>query len=346
MTPATRSIRALAARVFSVAAMDRVIDPILSDIEVESRAHLEGGSLWRARCAIVSGYAGLCRAVLLQMLHACADECLFDAAAKRTMLVSFAALVVLTVALMVPSLLSGRLFTQHPGLALYLVPQAIPLGIPIALAIGIVWGWSMRPTGRAMLRQVVVVGTAGVLISLATMEWLVPAANDGFRVSLSTLLAPTGRTVNISRGTGERSLSELAALIRPASQMSPLEVTEYERALANFHGIGTPRRRPFRLVESLQLALHVRLALGFATFAFGVLAVAVAATFRCRNHGRAVFGGLVALYIGGWFGVEAIAPAVSPVLAPWLPNAAVTVIAMVFLSVRSFQRHHPAPTEA
>ena len=345
MTPATR-LRALAARVFSVATMNRVIDPILSDIEVESRAHLERGSLWRARWAVVSGYTGLCRAVLLQMLHACADECVFDAAAKRTMLVSFAALVVLTVALMLPSLLTGRLFAQHPGLALYLVPQAIPLGIPIALAIGIVWGWSMRPTGRAMLRQVVVVGTAGVLISLATMEWLVPAANDGFRVSSSRLLAPTGRTVSISRGIGERSLSELAALIRPTSQMSPFEVTEYERALANLRGIGTPRRRPFRLVESLQLALHVRLALGFAAFAFGALAVAVAATFRCRNHGRAVFGGLVVLYIGGWFGVEALAPAVSPVLAPWLPNAAAAVTAVAFMAVSSLRRHDTAPAEA
>jgi lipopolysaccharide export LptBFGC system permease protein LptF len=345
MTPATRRIRALAARVFGAATMERVIDPILSDIEVESRAHLERGSLWRARRAIASGYAGLCRAVVLQMLYACAEGCLFDAAAKRTMLASSAALAVLTVALMLPSLLRGRLFTQHPGLALYLVPQAIPLGIPIAVAIGIVWGWSMRPTGRSMLSQVVVVGTAGVLISLATMEWLVPAASDGFRDSVSRLLAPTGRTVNISRGIGERSLSELAALIRPTSQMNPFEVREYERALTNRHRMGTTRRRPLRLVESLQLTLHVRLALSFATFALGVLAAAVAATMRGRNHGRAVFGGLVVLYIAAWFGVEAMAPAVSPVVSPWLPNAAAVTTAVV-LALSSFQRHHPSPTEA
>lgn len=326
MTPVTCRIRALAARIFGGSTMERLIDPILGDIELEYLAHLNAGRLWRSRWVAISGCCGLVRAIVLQMLDA-TRVALVDEAAKRTMWVSLAAFTAITVALTLPPLLSAPLFARDPSLAVYLVPQAIPFSIPIALSIGIVWAWSSRTDGRAMLRRVVVLGTAGVLISLATMEWLVPAANDGFRVTLTRVLAPAGITPTISRGIGDRSLSELAALIRPTSQMSPFEVTEYESVLRDLHGIATPRGRR---LESLKLALQVRVALAFAALALAILAVATAAAIRRRNLARMLFAGFVLLYVLLWFGAAAIAPAVPPLVSAWLPNAAVTAIALVF----------------
>jgi lipopolysaccharide export LptBFGC system permease protein LptF len=231
------------------------------------------------------------------------------------------------------------LFRQHPGLAVYLVPQAIPISIPIALSIGIVWSWSNEVGARVMVRRLVVVSVAGAVISLATMEWLVPAAHDGFLASVTRLSASNGSPPTMHRGLGERSLSELTSMAR---QMSTTASSTGHRGPI---GPGL-RMRPGRsfTVADVTLALHTRMALSGATIALAILAVGIAAVIRSRTPGRAIFGALVLVYVASWFGAAAIAPAVPPALSAWLPNAAVVTVALGFVSVRRLAWRREIPT--
>jgi lipopolysaccharide export LptBFGC system permease protein LptF len=329
MMPFSRRIRSAAARIMSATTMERLVDPILTDIELESGEHLQRGRVWRARWVVLSGYLGLSKALLFHTVLDCAGACVFDNAAARTVRVSCLAFAVLTTALVLPPLFGNRLFTRHPGLAVYLVPQAIPISIPIALSIGIVWGWSQH-TARLMVRRLVVISTAGAVISLATMEWLVPAAHDGFLASLTRLGASTGSAPTMERGVGERSLSELSNLVRQIEARSGSQSNHkpFPQRLRTGRG-------PSLTAADVKHALHVRLALGAATFLLPVLAVAIASAVRGRKLGRAVFAAVVLLYVVSWFGAAAIAPAVPPALSAWLPNAAVVTVALGFVFVRT-----------
>jgi hypothetical protein len=281
MMPFSSRIRSAAARIMSATTMERLVDPILTDIELESGEHLRRGRVWRARWVVLSGYLGLSKALLFHTVFACAGACAFDDAAARIVRVSCLASAVITTALVLPPLFGDRLFTRHPGLAVYLVPQAIPISIPIALSIGIVWSWSQHATARLMVRRLVVISTAGAVISLATMEWLVPAAHDGFLASVTRLRALTGSPPIMERGVGERSLSELSNLVRQIEARSGSQ-SNHEPLPQR---VRTGRGQSLTAAD-VKHALHVRLALGAATFLLPVLAVAIASAVRGRNLGR------------------------------------------------------------
>ena len=335
MNPLSRSIRALAARLCCRRTLERLIDPILADIELEYREHIEAGRVWRARLVVLRGYGGLMQAVALHALRVCRWALVFDEPAKQTVWFSLGAWVVLTIALTLPPLLGPHV---DGVLALYLVPQAIPLSIPLALAIGIGCGWSKGTTGRDMLRRVALLGMAGAIVAAATLEWFMPAASRAYRATVVSRFAESGRagTVTMPRGINERSLTELAALIRQTAGTRPFVDSEDERVLADLQEINAamPRGRHIT-ANDLKLALYPRLALCFSTAALGLLAVATAAAIRNRNLARTVFAGLVVLYVSAWLGGASIVDVVPPAVSAWAPNAAAAAISLMLLGIAS-----------
>lgn len=113
-----------------------------------------------------------------------------DEADVRTIAASLTAFVVLTFALVLPPLTAiPRMHRTSIGvLALTLVPQALPLAIPVALSIGLGWGWPRDPDGDRVWRRGIVLGIAGALMAAATMQWLVRAANQAFRLTVAAEL--------------------------------------------------------------------------------------------------------------------------------------------------------------
>lgn len=320
-----RWVRRMAARLCEPDTQARLIDPILSDIALECRESTAAGRPWLARWRRLRGYVGLCKAAALHSGRVCVRG-LVDEGAGTTIAFTLAAFVVLTIALILPAL-PGSVRRHPPEVVWYLTPQALPLSFPIAVAFGIGCGWSRKSTARTMRRRIALLGIAGSLAALSTMEWLVPDANQGFRVMMTAQAGPG--PVHVPRGINERSLSELVWLARETSP---------DRSRADGDDAVAPVLRELSIDgspvthEMLRLNLHQRLALSLATGVLCLLAVAIAGVIPRRNLARAVFVVGAVLYVEAYSGAAAAAPALPPAILGWLPNVAVATISLILLS--------------
>ena len=290
-----RWVRRRAAKLCDPDTWVRLIDPILSDIELESRESYAAGRPWLARWCRLRGYVGLCKAAAIHCGHLCVRG-LADKGAGRTITFTLAAFFVLTITLILPSL-PVSLQRLPAGVVWYLIPQALPLSIPVAVALGFGCGWSREPTWRTLLPPIALLGIAGSLAALSTMEWLIPDANQGFRVMVMRQVGT--ERVHMPRGIGERSLSELVWLVRETSP--DREQADRDEAVAAALRELSMGRSPVTH-EMLQLNLHQRLALSLATAVLCLLAVAIAGVIPRRNLARAVFAGAAVLYVEAYSG--------------------------------------------
>jgi hypothetical protein len=332
MTPSARRIRAVIVHVVSAATLDRLIDPILSDIDIEKVESARNGRRWRARWIVLSGYVGLFRALTLHGLHELAGGAGFDDEGGRAVRRSAAAFVVVTTAMMLPPLLvtPDALKADLGMLAVTLVPQAVPVSLPVAVAFGIAVTWPKRPIRRVLLRRALVLGLAGMVLTLATMEWFVPAGNRTFRTTVFRALAVEGippESIHLPRGIGERSLSELAVLAwrtRTAVgiHQHDAELDEIAAAQGTFG------------LEQLALAVQVRLILSCATGLLCLLAAAIASTVPGRAIGRLAFGGVTALYLLSFVALGDMAHIVSPTVVVWVSTIGLAVAPVLLLRVR------------
>jgi lipopolysaccharide export LptBFGC system permease protein LptF len=222
-------------------------------------------------------------------------------------LVTFVAVtLLLTASPMIETYSDGR---NGLELTLLLLPQAIPLSIPIALSLGIacsVHGGRPRPR---RIRGVLVLATGATLLALAAML-ILPAAGQAYRVALAEELGVRGiTTYSLPRGMTELSLPELAS----RSQ-------EYEAG-------GFPQNaRKFRR------AYHMRFALPAATFVLSLLAFAICGVLRGRA--RRVVAIVIAL--GLYWATLALAERntdLPPFVSAWAPNIVFAAISLAFLRI-------------
>jgi hypothetical protein len=317
-------------RLCAARTVERLIEPILTDIAIERRDALDDGRRWQARWISVRGYAGLCTAMALHGTRACRNALKPDEGATRVLGFSAGAFVIVTFALVLPPLLGGGPHARHMNLGLYLIPQAIPLSVPLAVSFGIACGWFRHAASAATLGWIVILGMLGSASGLATMEWLIPAANQAFRVTVTRLVAPA--VVHVPRGLNERSLSELASLLREPSASGSLADAKAKWAVIDqMAATGGPFDR-----ERVRRQFHMRVALCFATGALSLLGVAIGRCIRRRNLARSVFTAAVVLYIVAFFTVAA-GSRLSPAVSPWLPNAAAVLISLLLLGSKSIR---------
>ena len=131
----------------------------------------------------------------------------------RTVMCATAGFVALTL------LLTSIPFFQWPArpggvnpflLFLTLIPQALPLTIPAAVCIAVLWSLRGRAASPALAASFLALASIACVLVWTTLEWLIPDANQAFRELYA------GRV--LVRGTGELSLSELGALSDPLSR--------------------------------------------------------------------------------------------------------------------------------
>jgi hypothetical protein len=240
----------------------------------------------------------------------------------RALLASGATMIVLT-ALFVALPLQGLDWhvRSAPWLFLLLLPQSFPLTLPAVVFAGALCASWRRPPGDSIRRWILVAGLTGSLASLGTIVWLIPAANQAFRVSIA------GH--HIVEGDAELPvglLREEALAIRDGHR--PVEAS-YPFNI---------RPRASRVAELL-LGYHARWALAGAVVVFALFGLGVTA-LRTGRIATAAIGSLVWLvYVEYFFElrrlpVHAFSDERAVVGIVWLPNLVLTVASLVLLRVR------------
>ena len=311
-------LRAIAARMCRQETMERVIDPLVADLQWEWEEAVRQGRLWTSRRVRISGYVVFLKVIALA---ACEESMRTLRAriaadlrrARHPIGWAVSALVILTALLELPALLNlpSALITQvsevdRARLLIFLIPQALPIAVPIAFTIAILCGTSRTPSPKSSA-AVLAIGLAGSLSMLAILAWLVPASNQAFRVTVA------GR--DLLRGIHELTLDDLGRQV--ASALPPLMDGPSIRQLATEY--------------------HGRWALACATFFFAWFGLAVASR---RPAGRAILGlAAFGIYFAGYItvfdGTEPPRAGDLPVAAiAWLPNIGLALASVALTTVR------------
>ena len=309
-------LRAMAARLCSARAMERVIDPVLTDIEIESRSAIAEGRTWRCRWIRIAGSFALLKVVALYAYDRTAREWSADdgRAFARTVGISTIAFVVAAFLLIASA--ARPLSTAAPLLA-YLIPQALPIAIPFGVTWGIVCGLGGRVVALRVRGAILLLALACSAVSLATMLWIMPAANQAYRVFVFERLSPQGKSVTLIPGPNEMPIGELRRRVN-------------SQALSG----------SARMERTWAWAYYLRWSLPWAPLALALFALAL--TSRLPFRGWVLAGVACGAYFTYYlllFATEAGARQTGlPVVAlAWLPNLvfAVASTALMAASIRS-----------
>jgi hypothetical protein len=206
-------LRAFAVLLCRPATIERLIDPIVSDLRIEYAAAL-GGS-WRRRSVLLRAYVGFWKAVAVHAAlslggrGAAGDDAVFG----RAVAFSCLGFAVATVLLTLPPLVDGiHLKIGKVGqltFAFTLIPQALPISIPIGVCIGIMSAIRARALTRRDLFFTLTIGLSATCLVSAVIEWGLPWGNQTFRDMVIAELTD-GREVRIEPGLNELGFSGLA----------------------------------------------------------------------------------------------------------------------------------------
>jgi lipopolysaccharide export LptBFGC system permease protein LptF len=282
--------------------MDRLIDPILADLQAEYAAL--GDDVWRRRRLLFTTYVGFWKAITLHFVFSLLRQPPGQTARFRHIVdISVVMLALFTALLTMPPLLGAP---GWPGdlafrtrLAFLLIPQALPLSIPAAVCIGILYAMRAHRVTRRDLYGVLAIAVLASVMVWAVMEWGLPGANQAFRELISAEL--TGRPVHIEPGLNELGFSRLG------------------------------QRRDAAAVR----VYHLWWALSFASLPLSLVALSIAQRIRGAIAAVALaFATLVLYYAALWVADSYLRGGVTlPLLSAWAPNA-VFLAAALGLSVR------------
>jgi lipopolysaccharide export LptBFGC system permease protein LptF len=167
----------------------RLIDPAVADLQAEVSAARRTGSAWRLARALGAGYLSLAKVAVLAVcgdLRAGVTTWEHDEAdrAGRGVLIAIAIIAVATALLERPffDTISHEIgAAERARLAAYLAPMALPLSVPLGLAVATAWILH----GPARTRKVAAVALLTGLLASAAMfvniGWVTPDANQAFR---------------------------------------------------------------------------------------------------------------------------------------------------------------------
>jgi hypothetical protein len=319
MTPGTR-LRSWAGRLCSPATMQRLIDPVVADLQHEYGT-ANGDALSRKRgWILLRGYAAFWTMLAMQIPMAWMGQTMRrltlsdDRAAGRGVLSAIVTMIVLTAVLIAAPLLSE--VRPDVVVALLILPQSLPVTLPFSILVGVLAGLRGHPASQRRVRAVLIVGLVGSLTSAAFVGWVVPAANHAYRTTMA------GH--NVVRGPGELrvgALRQQALAIKAEGRLDWAGI-----ALFSFHS---------------------RWAMAGAALTFSLFGLGLTALRMTRK--ATACGGVVAcaVYLIYFFELASVRPSVFSAewvafgLA-WLPNAVMTLTSLAFLSTLN---HTDAPTQ-
>jgi hypothetical protein len=283
-------LRAIATRCCGPQTVERLVDPIVADLQAEYAA-LGEANAWRRRRLRLTTYVAFWKALSLHVLLSLGQSPPDEAARlRRASGISMVMLALFTAALTTPSLV-GPAWAGGWGyrlmLVLLLIPQALPVSIPAAMCIGILYAMRASRVTRRDLYGVIAIALFASTVVWSVVEWGLPGANQAFRELVHAQL--TGRRVHIEPGLNELGFTALGQRTDPG-------------AVRHYHLLWALSFAPIPLsVFALSVAPRIRGALPAAAFA-----VAVPVLY---------YG---ALWVSDWYLTNGVA---IPILAAWTPNA-------------------------
>lgn len=322
MTPGTR-LRSWASRLCSPRTMERLIDPVIADLQCEHERERRNGGPWNRWRALAHGYLAFWKVVTLHIPIVLTKRVVGrglkippydDPVVGRALGAGAITIVALSALLIAPPLQAlPRHDVPWVWLAVLLAPQVLPLCLPFSLLVGVLWGFRGRTVTNRMRGAILTIGLAGSLASFGTFTWLMPAADHAFQMTFASR--------DVVAGPGERT---------PASLR--------ERALV------MSRDGRLKPAGDLFLSYHARWAIAGAALTFALFGLGVTAL----RVGGAVTAWIAAIasivYVLYFFELRLVPPArfsnepVALVLA-WLPNLWLILTSLLFLSAR--RETHP-----
>jgi Lipopolysaccharide export system permease LptF/LptG len=308
MTAPSGQLRRFLSRHCATAAMDHLVDPILTDIQIESTSAAVRGQRWASRWIRAAGAIALIKALAVYgwtRFWSIREWSADDRRALIRTLSYFAAVAVAAIPLLMMPFLLRFPATRAWEVAPYLVPQALPLALPVGLFVGLLYGFRARVVSPRPRTAVIILAVLCSAASFASLAWIVPVSNQAFRVAVSG-------NERIEKGTPEMTLGELRTRI----------------------GAYAARGRD---VSRMALTYHARWALAAAPVVLTSWAFLVVARLPNRRLvvGIVAIASCVAYYSlmgAGQFAV--LRESLPPAAGAWLPNAAF-VAALILLPRRT-----------
>ena len=232
MKPPGLRLRALAARFCSAQTMERLVDPVVGDLQLEYAAALRNGILWLARWRWLEGHAAVARVLLSAALATTAHTLSTWSPGERTLLRRTGMVFGMTTIFLTSILVYTEM--QHwldeveaAWLTIYVIPSTLTLSIPFATALAIAAGIDRERVTQKCILALLVAALACSVVMFADIAWVVPDSNQAFREtafhgfeSRARLHSERVSGKSPARGEREMSLSELRRQIslRPDQQ--------------------------------------------------------------------------------------------------------------------------------
>ena len=316
-------LRTWASRWCDAITLERLIDPILADVQLEYDDALRRGCTWRARWIRLRGHFTFVRVLLTYGGERAMEH--LSAAEVHQIVTSTVLRCIAMVTVATGVLLAGPLFSSYvarpenatfSALAL-LIPQALPLSIPVGITLGIACGPQKVTASPWALSIVMLIALTASLVSFANLGWIAPTTNYTFRAALSG--GP------VTKGASELTLSELHRLIRVRTHQ-PFE----------FYA-GESRR--------LSLELHTRLSLACAPVVLALFALSIACQ-RHRRRATLVVSTSVAV-LGYWaiFNFARVGyPEAAAYAVAWSPNLTYVLLSLIAVGFAASRRRLTSAT--
>ena len=262
-------LRAFARHICPPDTMERVIDPLIADVQFEHAAARRAGRTWHAHRRRIIGYVafwrtlGMCATrtsgVAIRVWaaadgHAMGRTLGYSTALTAALMCLLALLPFYAVASRVDPHAFGKLFVS-------IVPQAIPLAVAFGLPLGILVALRGRPVKRRIGRSVLAVTIVWAAITFCICAWVLPEANQLFRETV----VGRGRPTALAQGANELTLRELTARLAAMKTVAGVEARAYV------------------------FSFHARLAASAAPFIWGLFALALASVTRRTFLSAAIF---------------------------------------------------------
>jgi len=328
MTKPGDGIRKFAERVCSPNTMERLVEPIVSDLQTEHAGAVAEGRHWRARRIQVEGYIAFGKAFILYGSESMMAIRRWTEGERRGLIgTARAGLTTMIVAGLVLSLLplAQRVSLTSPRALVYLIPQALPLAIAIGIAAGVLFGLRRGPVTRRLSVAVALLSVLCSVVSFIVLNEVVPASNQAFREMVFE-----GRDFRpVGKGLNEMTLGELRR------QMSGERVPDFGFAVDT---------------NAASITYHFRWALPFASFALAMFGLSMVRLRSLRWWAAlllaigACAGYYELLYVARELGLDGRLP---PIASAWLANIALALVAGFVLLVwrpRSSSTYRGEPT--
>ena len=326
MRPGKR-LRAYAARVCSEKTMERLIDPVIADLQAEYAAATDIRRRW---LALLGGYIAFAKVSVWCGLVGLREARRNWSAEDRqgllnTLWLSGCAIVIVSVPLWLlelpttRDLLESMRDTEFPPttsvqrMMFYLVPAILPLSVPVGLAMGIALTATGRALSRRLIAAIVLVALVTSAVSVMILGWITPATNQLYREAI------VGEYV--TKGDRELTLPQLNRLVQPDVRAR----------------LGVPPDR----YRSFVFEFHHRLGFAIAPLTFCAFALVLPLRRRAK---RAT--GLAAVGVAGvgylmmrWLGEAlSVSDSVPPQLGAWIPQLALLLTTIVVGIPRTINR--------